>query len=177
MRLLTDYIKVYDNVVSSEQCQTIIEIAEKKGFELYDSKTYKFYQFNLIENQMIATAQSFAEMLIPIAENYFKLLGVDHYVGVQGFEAVRIKKYPKNSDFQFKTHIDVTDKANAVRYLVFILYLNDNNGDTTFEQLGVSVKPKQGSVVVFPPTWMFPHAGTIPTDNDKYIMMTSLHYN
>jgi prolyl 4-hydroxylase len=176
VRLLSDYVKVYDGVVSSEQCQAIIDIAEAKGFQLYDNETYKFYQFNLNENGMIDTAQSFAELLVPIAEHYFKSVGVDRYIGVQGFEQVRIKKYPKNSDFQFKTHIDVSDKANAVRYLVFILYLNDNNGNTTFEQLDLSVKPQQGSVVVFPPYWLFPHAGTIPTDNDKYIMMTSLHH-
>lgn len=173
---LTDYIKVYDNVVSKEQCEAMIATAESMGFDLHDSHTYKFLQFNLNDHGMNETAQSFAQMLVPIATHYFKSLGVDEYVGIQGFEFVRIKKYLKNSDFEFRSHIDVNDKETARRYLIFILYLNDNNGDTTFDQLNVAVRPKQGSVVVFPPMWMFPHAGKIPTDNDKYIMMTSLHY-
>lgn len=173
---LSNYIKVYDNVVSPEQCEAMMQIAESKGFELYDEEVYKFLQLDLVKTGMIDTAQSFANMLIPIAKHYFDSVGVKEFVDIQGFESVRIKKYPKNSDYEFRPHIDVTNRETARRYLIFILYLNDNNGDTTFEQLDLSVTPKQGSVVVFPPMWMFPHAGKIPTDNDKYIMMTSLHY-
>lgn len=173
---LSEFVKVYDHVVPAEQCDAMIAIAESKGFELYDEEFYKFLQLDLLKSGMVETAQSFANMLVPIANHYFESLGFNDYVGVQGFESVRIKKYPKSSDYEFRPHIDVTDRNTARRYLIFILYLNDNNGDTTFDQLGLSVRPKQGSVVVFPPMWMFPHAGTIPTDNDKYIMMTSLHY-
>ena len=60
-------------------------------------------------------------------------------------------------------------------------YLNDNDGFTTFpnvrsDRKPLAVEPKAGRVVIFPPMWMFPHNGLPPKNDDKYIMMTSLHY-
>ena len=175
---LLDFIKVYDNVLDPATCNQFIEEVEKRpsDFLLHDTPGYKFQQLNINQTDLAPIAQQIAQPLAGYARHYFRGLNLNQYVDVQGFEEVRIKKYLKNSNYEFKTHIDVTNKETAVRYLVFIIYLNDNNGVTTFENLNFSYKPKQGSMIMFPPTWMFPHAGTIPTDNDKYIMMTCLHY-
>ena len=55
-------------------------------------------------------------------------------------------------------------------------YLNDveNGGETEF--LNVSIKPKAGTLVVFPPLWMFPHKGNAPISGSKYLLSTYLHY-
>jgi hypothetical protein len=55
-------------------------------------------------------------------------------------------------------------------------YLNDvdNGGETVFEEL--FIRPKLGTMIVFPPLWMFPHRGNPPISNLKYIMSTYLHY-
>ena len=43
-----------------------------------------------------------------------------------GFEAIRMKKYMPNNIDEFKEHVDVGDYASARRFLVFFLYLDDN---------------------------------------------------
>lgn len=173
---LTDFIRVYNNVVSDEYCDKLISIAESQGFELYEEPAYRFLQVNINQKGLLDIANDFASALIPIAENYFDSINVSKFISVQGFEQVRIKKYPAGSNFEFSSHIDAANKDTAVRYLIFILYLNDNNGSTVFDQLDFEYEPRKGSVIVFPPFWMFPHSGKTPTDRDKYIMMTSLHF-
>jgi prolyl 4-hydroxylase len=180
MKYLNNFIRVYDYVISGQTCNTLIDLFEHKykdNHEVHDTELYKFHQLNLGQNQELQIiSQNFAKALVPYMEEYFRSVDVSQYVGIQGFEEVRIKRYIKNTNDQFKTHVDVTDKESARRYLIAMLYLNDNNGVTEFPTLGMSITPKQGSVVMFPPMWLFPHAGRIPTDDDKYIMMTSLHY-
>lgn len=175
---LSDFICVYDNVLTDEECNAIIAAVEDRSNMMYlhDTPLYTFYQMDLMHTDLLPIGQSFATIAAQYANHYFRTLGFDKFVGVQGFEDVRVKKYLRGSDYEFREHIDVIGKSSAMRYLTFIVYLNDNNGDTTFDKLGLAVKPKRGSMVVFPPMWMFPHAGTCPTDADKYIMMTSLHY-
>ena len=55
-------------------------------------------------------------------------------------------------------------------------YLNDVNegGKTVFKD--IEIQPKQGTLIVFPPLWMYPHKGEPPTSGSKYIMSTYLHY-
>jgi hypothetical protein len=90
-------------------------------------------------------------------------------------EDIRIKRYRAGSDERFEPHFDsLDDKAN--RYLVFLWYLNDvaEGGETEFCNLGIKVAPRTGRLLMFPPYWMFQHAGLPPVSNDKYIVSTYL---
>lgn len=176
---LTDYIKIYDDVVSPASCKHIIDQYESHQHlvEVHDNDLYKFHQLNLNHtDDLMALANAYVQNLVPYYEDYFNSLGLRQYVDIDNFEEVRIKKYAKGSGEQFRTHCDVMDKSSASRFAIAILYLNDNDGLTTFPHLNVGVPPKAGRVVIFPPTWMFPHNGIPPKDDDKYIMMTCLHY-
>jgi prolyl 4-hydroxylase len=90
-------------------------------------------------------------------------------------ENVRIKRYRAGVDEGFQPHFDSID-AVANRYLVFLWYLNDvaEGGETEFCDLGVRVSARAGRLLVFPPYWMFQHAGLPPVSNDKYIVSTYL---
>lgn len=175
---LKDFIITYDDFLDEKSCDMLIDIFNKteEGREHHDTELYKFEQLNLNECGMSPMAKDIAKGLIPLFEDYFKQTGVSDYIGIQGFESVRIKKYLKGTGAQFKTHIDVADAYSSKRYCVAIIYLNDNNGVTEFPLLGYSYKPKKGSVIMFPPTWQYPHSGNVPTDDDKYIMMTCLTF-
>ena len=181
MKELKDYVRVYDNVFREDECEYLIDLFEEtrdREVLKYRTKAYNFDQLELNTSKWGAShCNSLYTSLVPVYNKYFEEVGVSDYVEVHGVEALRIKKYQKGSDQQFKTHIDVTDHATARRYAVAIVYLNDNDGCTVFPNLDVKVVPKAGRVVVFPPMWMFPHAGLTPKDCDKYIMMTCLHYS
>jgi len=176
---LGDLIKIWDDVLDPETCRNIIQMFEssKPFYEHHDTNSYKFTQLNLNNSPDAPLAAILVQSLIPYYEQYFEETGYKQYVNISDHEEVRIKKYRKGTDDQFKTHVDVTNAANAKRFLVSILYLNDNDGCTTFPTFNKVVEPKAGRLLVFPPLWMFPHNGMPPTNNDKYIMMSCLHYS
>ena len=88
-----------------------------------------------------------------------------------------MKKYMPNNIDEFKEHVDVGDYASARRFLVFFLYLDDNEaGETSFTNYDIKVKPKAGRLLMFPPTWTYLHTGHKPKDKPKYIIGSYLHY-
>lgn len=178
---LNDYIKVYDEVIPKEVCDDLI-LAYNENPQYVQTHKTDGYIFNQLEINTTPTISAVADplyrTLIPTYLDYFNELECSDYVNLAkpNVESLRIKKYKKNSGEQFKTHVDVIDQETARRYAVAIVYLNDNDGATVFPTTGKRVEAKQGRVVIFPPNWMFPHAGLEPTNHDKYIMMTCLHY-
>jgi prolyl 4-hydroxylase len=90
---------------------------------------------------------------------------------------LRLKRYRGGSDDQFEPHFDSID-IKSQRYLVFLWYLNDvaEGGETEFLDLGIKVQARAGRLLMFPPYWMFQHAGLPPRSNDKYIVSTYLMF-
>jgi hypothetical protein len=92
-------------------------------------------------------------------------------------EPIRIKRYLPNNHDEFRPHVDVKSKLESSRFLVFFIYLSDNEeGKTTFPQLDIKANCQKGSMLMFPPMWPWLHAGTKPINEPKYIMQTYLHY-
>ena len=86
------------------------------------------------------------------------------------FENFRLKRYMPNDIDEFDNHVDVGSIDSAPRFLVFFLYLDDNEGGhTEFPQFNISVQPQTGRMLMFPPMWTHLHAGRKPIDKPKYI--------
>ncbi|MDE2223749.1 MAG: 2OG-Fe(II) oxygenase [Xanthomonadaceae bacterium] len=90
-------------------------------------------------------------------------------------ENLRIKRYSVDAGDRFQPHFDALDYCSN-RYMVFLWYLNDvsEGGETEFCDLGLRIKAQQGRLLMFPPYWMFQHAGLPPRSNDKYMISTYL---
>ena len=88
-----------------------------------------------------------------------------------------LKRYAPGGDEGFQPHFDSVDVA-AGRYLVFLWYLNDVDigGETDFVDIDLRVAPRRGRLLVFPPYWMFQHAGRPPVSGSKYILSTYLMF-
>lgn len=86
-----------------------------------------------------------------------------------------LKRYRTGGSEGFQPHFDSIHEV-ANRYLVILWYLNDvaEGGETSFRQLETSVSARQGRLLLFPPYWMYQHAGLPPISNDKYIVSTYL---
>ncbi len=63
--------------------------------------------------------------------------------------------------------------------MVFLWYLNDvrEGGQTEFCDLGLRVDVRAGRLLMFPPFWLFQHAGLAPLSNDKTIVSTSMLFD
>jgi hypothetical protein len=84
-----------------------------------------------------------------------------------------VKRYDPGGKDRFQPHFDSIG-AVANRYMVFLWYLNDvaEGGETEFVDLGIASTPAAGKLLMFPPYWMYRHAGCAPVSNPKYILST-----
>lgn len=81
----------------------------------------------------------------------------------------KIQKYIKNEGY-YNWHNDFVYSKNGVRIFTFIWYLNDIKlgGETEFID-GTIIKPKTGSLLIFPSDFTYIHRGIMPISEDKYI--------
>lgn len=189
MKNLADYIMVVDDVLDEEHCKSLIEKFDKaEDLVVRDSswdKDYKsFKELNLTTHPEFSDDQAyFYEVAKRMLGFYQEKCGIDFFPSKIGLEEVRMKRYDPDGKDQFGWHADVGDHASARRFLVMFFYLNDveEGGETEFsdrviDEINLTVKPKQGRMVMFPPMWMYPHRGCKPISNPKYIISTYCHY-
>ncbi len=181
---LNDFIRVYDNVLEPNICQFLIDLFEKnydKHQRVENNKIPNFTQFNLTDNCKLSdkvdnTHNFLISKVFEYKKKYYELFDENCFPKNHNFEQFRIKKYNNDGNDLFDTHVDVTDYSSARRFLSFMWYLNDvdEGGETIFP--GLKIKPRVGSMLVFPPLWLFPHRGNPPISNTKYLLSTYLHY-
>ena len=115
-------------------------------------------------------------------QNHIFLNTYQNYIGEHGkyfeshtfeFEGGNIKCYESGTEDRYDFHADTSSLLTSRRYLAMIWYLNDDfeGGETVFYP-ECSIKPQKGSVLIFPPYWMFPHSGKPVWKGKKYIMST-----
>lgn len=181
---LTDLIQVYENALEPEVCDFLVELFEgqKQLHERIenDSKP-NFTQVNLTENCEISRDvklihNEIIKNAFSYRDQYYEFIDKRVFPESHAFEQFRIKKYNPGGTDMFDTHVDVQDYASARRYLAYLWYLNDvdEGGKTVFS--GMTIAPKKGTLLMFPPLWMFPHKGEPPLSGPKYILTGYLHY-
>ena len=190
------YIKIYDDVIDADSCNMLIgkfESAEEDQYEevrhVERDKAIAFTQINLVNNDDWTTVQN---GMLEVFQDY-----IMHYINdcniqpkqwptTYGYEAIRIKRYLDNDYERFDPHVDVMNNETARRFLAFFIYLNDvdEGGETEFVGLSkpgtyipFRVTPKQGRMLMFPPQWMYYHAGLKPVSNSKYLIHSYCHYD
>jgi hypothetical protein len=176
------FIKTYE-VFDETLCQSIIEIFETSQQQRVDNAGVpNFTQVNINSSGKYG---KFVKLLcyktVDILKKYKKDLPeyIEWFPDKFYFEEFRIKKYNPGKVDQFGLHTDVQDHMTAKRYLAFLFYLNDDfvGGETDFPYNELTVTPETGKVLVFPPTWQYPHRGLhVKSGSPKYIMSTYLHY-
>lgn len=181
---LNDFIHIYENALESNICDFLIslfdQVPDKQERHDNDGKP-NFTQFNFTENRDLTSEveqvhNHVIKNVFTYRDKYYEFVDTRVFPKDHAFEQFRIKKYNPDGEDRFDTHVDVLDYPSARRFLSFMWYLNDveTGGETVFKDL--IIKPKKGTLLVFPPLWMFPHKGNPPITDSKYIMSTYLHY-
>lgn len=183
-----DYIGIFNlrdySDYAIEYCDAIQEIFEKNklGHIKRSNETYTFTELNInsLKNDDKKFVSLFYSEMKKILIDYQKkfFLHANQLPEKFGFEEIRIKKYDKNKDEQFRMHTDVGDFQSSKRFLAFQLYLNDvsQRGETVFPDYRKTIQPEKGKILVFPPLWTHLHCGNPPKSENKYILTSYLHY-
>ena len=177
------YIKVYDDVLSPDLCQSLIDKFELNKDQQVSTDLENHRHFTEINiNQHVdwkSMVDGLYTTLRPYVDRYKKDCDIKEkqWPDKFGFEQIRFKRYLPNDKDEFKEHVDVGDYNSARRFLVFFLYLNNNfDGRTSFSEYDMEVWPKAGRLLMFPPTWTYLHTGHKPKLESKYIIGSYLHY-
>ena len=194
MKRLADCIMVVDGVVSKEMASEMIDKFEavnigdeKRVSQMEWDKDYRqFTELNLTAHKdFVDIHNALIDRQCEVYNEYRKRAAGDFLLPIEGcgFEGIRMKKYAPNDYDQFGWHADVGDVRSARRSLAMFTYLNDveEGGETLFD-VGLpdgkflTIIPKCGRMVIFPPMWMFPHKGNKPVSGPKYIVSQYTHY-
>ena len=190
MNNLSHYVRVYDDVFQPDFCESMIKTFESIDPALSPTlrvsdhsweKDYRcFQEVNIKQDTAFrGIVDPYYARIRQVYAHYKQMVGSDFFPQEFTLEEARMKRYLNDDYEQFGWHVDVGDKQSSSRYLVMFTYLNDveEGGETEFLSNGeFTVKPKCGRMVVFPPSFMFPHRGKKPISNSKYILSTYLHY-
>ncbi len=186
MQSLRDYIRTYDHALDENFCAKLISGFE--GMIDLQSRNGKGIRPGL-ENS--AWTEMDIGKLADKAFLGFFLAQIEQYLARYNSEVTLhipvpirprtdrliLKRYRAGGDEVFEPHFDALDGSSG-RYLVFLWYLNNvaEGGETEFCDLDLKVAPRTGRLLMFPPYWMFQHAGRAPISGDKYILSTYLMF-
>jgi hypothetical protein len=178
------YVRVYDGDLEPPFCEKLI--ASFAALERFQQRNGRMVRFGLKESAW--TELNVTRLSDPGFISFFRAR-INHALAAYNRDVqlaipvpnsqqtadLILKRYRPGQDEQFQLHFDAVNHL-AHRYLVMLWYLNDvaAGGETRFPQLDISVKPKAGRLIVFPPYWMYQHEGIAPTSGDKYILSTYL---
>ncbi len=186
------FIDVFENVIPPDVCEDIIRRFEEDKEHQFagnvgDGAMKRVDNSIKVCTEITITGYSHWTDIDKIfCESVGSTLGVlgDKYPGLAGAgsevedEGYRIKRYLANGIDKFDPHSDVGGLGNCHRLLIFIWYLNDveEGGETKFPVHGITVKPKQGRLVTFPPFWTHLHQGMPAISGPKYTVGGWLNY-
>lgn len=181
--MLEHFIKLYPNAASVALCEQLMQLFEanpnktqgKTASGISDAKYSIELYIDPNRPELAEVDNALYGIFSEYARRYFA--DVPWFNPCYRDVGYFIKKYPKERGY-FNTHVDVSVAKNSRRMLAMILYLNTvpGGGETIFGQLDCHIHPKQGSLLLFPPMWMYPHRSAIPLATDKYTVNTFLEF-
>ena len=182
--MIHDFISVYDNSFTSDECEEYINLVEhyisnglitKEEKALHKTDHFPI-NFNNDVNYNILSGDNLSMEFLPKIKD-----SVDDYLkkfSVLGQEKLLIydtkaKKIPIGGGFH-NWHYENTGLQVSARKLVNQLYLNtiEEGGETEFLYMNKRIKAEQGGLIIFPAAFTHTHRGNPPIGKDKYIGST-----
>jgi len=180
--MLTDFITIYENVISPEECKEWIEYVDylrKEGLVLRendnlhdrDHETLNFSNdadYDLTSSDKLV--RNFLPTIKPCVDQYlqdYSVLGLSNFL----LYDVKVKRIPIGGGFH-KWHYENASFDTATRRFVVQAYLNTvkEGGETEFLYQNRRIKAVEGTLVIWPAGFTHVHRGNPPIGQDKYIL-------
>ena len=178
---LSDFVRVYDGVLPPSFCKELMTTFESSPHQRVVDNDFKpfFTELNLNQHYPEYRDRLVKYALYPMSHYCVELKEYAQFLKQEriAMEEFRVKRYNSETGEQFAEHVDACSLQSSKRSLAFLFYLNDDfTGGETFFNPDRTIQPKAGSVIIFPPTWQYPHAGLPLMTGTKYIMSTYLNF-
>jgi prolyl 4-hydroxylase len=185
---LRHFIRFYDGALAPASCERAVALFEgapqrhigPRGRPVGQRDAERHFNWVQMNTSDLAEFAALDREIVQAVNRHVDRYVADTGYGLfpYGFEEFLIKRYRPAAQDQFPAHVDVSNANTMHRMLALVLYLNDvaEGGETAFLKLDVKVAPRQGRLLMFPPTFLYPHAGLPPRGATKYILGTYLIY-
>jgi hypothetical protein len=182
------FIGIYEDAFTKEYCDSVIQYFEAMkdaGYALHrqqQDQVSKLLKDDLMmfpmENEMLSLQSSgglqrqfnetFWRVCYPAYMNEFSIL---KEFGQHNSYSFKIQKTEVGQGYHM-WHCESNSKNVCQRILAWTLYLNDveDGGETEFLYQHMRVKPKAGTLVIWPAGFTHTHRGNPPLSGTKYIV-------
>lgn len=182
MKNITDYIRVFDGVVTNNLCDAILEeyansqewaptyvrtgvVSEIRSawtipISLKEVISVNYSVREKLDRYMFASA-SYA------IQNYNKIFSSCHIEQDSGYELLRYEV----GQF-YREHTDSFKDINRSVSCSFCLNDNYEGGEFSFFDNELTIKPPKGSAIMFPSNFMYPHQILPVTSGVRYSIIT-----
>jgi len=179
-------IGIFENYLSEEVCDSLVKTFEATKDNLAYSRhgenvTKKIKNDLAISyNKMNNWNKDLEEVCKTVTESleiYNKETSFMSYVGINDLHFTNIKvQKTQPAEGYHVWHIERDYRDHCKRALVFSIFLNDveEGGETEFLLLRERIKPKKGTLVIFPADYPFVHRGNPPLSGEKYLLTSWL---
>ena len=181
----TDFIQVYDDTLSDEQCNELIRLykndyRKQKGsvggnHVVTDRKISTDVGISIKEHEFFQENKPYNDIILPSLNNalrsyantYYYLNDINEWSISEGYN---IQAYKEGEGFG-KLHCENSGYADVTqsRMLAWMIYLNNAKSGTVFPYQKKTLQPKKGSCAIWPAYWTHPHYGVVPNKGFKII--------
>lgn len=165
------FIQVYPKVLSLSECKSIITRFEADNVHK-KSQHPNYLPISTLESWKDVDKMLF-EKLSTTLKSYEEYLHTNLNAKLlTGFNikdtGYLLRKFPVgNGEYDWVNDLSV----NENRILTYMWFLNDvKEGGELLFKTEKPIKPKAGTLLIFPGTWNYLHKGTNPISSDKYVI-------
>ena len=182
----SDFIEVYDNVLTQRECDRLIYLFEKskKVPGLFTEDGVQTLDFNVkkgceIEDAKFSKGDSISNCIKPfllscIDKYSTKYSGLGYLSSWKYDDAYTFKKFESEDDGFKEWHTEHGPFSISNRILAWMFYLNDAKSGTEFMHYS-TVCAKMGRCIIWPASWSHIHRSA-PNKGLKYIISGWISY-
>ena len=180
--MLTDFISIYENAITLEDCKKWIEYIDylrKEGLITQENskiheRDHETLNFSNDDAYNLTSSDKLVRSFLPSIKKYvddylqdYSLLGESNFL----LYDVKAKRIPVAGGFH-KWHYENASHESATRRFVVQAYLNTikEGGETEFLYQNKRIKAVQGTLLIWPAGYTHVHRGNPPIGQDKYIL-------
>jgi hypothetical protein len=191
--MFDNFIGIYDNAVSPQLCDSFIEHFEnleklnltfdrkENGnnikTEKDDETAFLLHSQTLKLNSSNPLIGGFTNAFWPCYQNYVEKYPILKQHRTHGILFMVIHKTKPGEGYHV-WHCENMAQDAINKVSSFALYLNDveEGGETEFLYLNKRIKPKKGTIIIWPAGYTHTHRGNPPLSGEKYLLSGHLEY-
>ena len=182
-----DFIGIYENAFPKEYCQHLINTGKKNIIQAQERKGPHFYNEDLFFNLSPYLSKEDMGFFYKTVDNIINNFYIKKYQCLKevislGCDIADFKYQitnPSQGYHVWHPEYDYNQPESRPRWGVWTFYLNDieEGGETEFLYQSLRIKPKQGTLCLFPAYYTHTHRGNPPLKETKHILTGWLQYS